>query len=152
MRLSRLGQAIARRRTEAQARRREAMRQRFRLLKTSERKDLVESQRRMRKAREETVRYVSSLESPGRRVGSVAGSHIDSLCALRQAVMLCWQCAPKFAPNGVPSHPEYVFDRHYKVSGQCDGCRTPYFNGSLRFFTHESYIAKGQFRLHEPVR
>lgn len=111
-------------------------------------RDIDEIRRQQKVARAESRRRLASMESPGRSVGSVAGSFVSDLAAIRQCVLLCWQCAPKFDPK---AH-GYVHDKHYRVSGKCDGCRTRVMNGSLRFFTHESYLANGGYRLHEPVR
>lgn len=61
------------------------------------------------------------LEYAGRRVGSVAGSHIDSLVALRKAIVLCWKCRRKFNPKAVRYKKPYRIP--YVRASRCDGCR-----------------------------
>ena len=61
------------------------------------------------------------LEYQGRRKGSIAGSHIDSLVALKKAIILCWKCRRKFNAKAVgyykPGRIPYV------RASRCDGCR-----------------------------
>ena len=57
----------------------------------------------------------------GRRVGSIAGAHIDTLAAQHKAIVLCYGCAPKF--NAKAYH--YFVEKKVPVTGLCDGCRAP---------------------------
>ena len=64
------------------------------------------------------------VEYQGRKVGSVAGSHIADLVALEKAIVLCFSCAHKF---GDEKKRGYYKDKRFGVcSGKCDDCRQFY--------------------------
>jgi len=166
VRLGRLGQAMAdkarayrlRRRVAAEQLDRRRLRervqqQRFRMLTHSQRRDMEEKERLRQADMAERRRRAPSLESPGRRIGKVAGSWIDDIAAVRQMVLLCWQCKPKWAPNDKPSNPQYVYDKYLYAKGKCDGCRSLVLgnNERLHVFTHECYLQTG-YQLAPPAR
>lgn len=75
-------------------------------------------------------RRLKAAEAPGRREGSLAGTHIDDLAATGKAVWLCWSgCQQKFNAEsygyvqkpGLPT-----------VRGHCDGCGQ--FSVQMRMF------------------
>ena len=86
------------------------------------------------------IRALKRALSPGRRVGKPAGSHVGDLQGLSQSIVLCRECRPFFAPN--PDRPprDYRYDRFLRVSGKCDGCREFDHQGNLHLFVHESAI------------
>ena len=72
-------------------------------------------------AKKQTIREIKSIEYAGRRIGSVAGSHIDSLVALKKAIVLCWKCRRKFSPKSASY--KKPFRIPFVRSSRCDGCR-----------------------------
>lgn len=92
----------------------------------------------------EKQRRLKSIEDPGRRRGSVAGSYMHDVMALRQSVMLCSDCVHKLGARRrkklVRGPNNYVLDEYLRCNGPCDDCRKHVFDGTLRFFVHESYI------------
>ena len=68
-----------------------------------------------------TNEILKSFEYAGRRKGSVAGSHIDSLVALKKAIILCWKCRKKFNPKAVRY--KKPFRIPFVRNSRCDGCR-----------------------------
>lgn len=120
-------------------------------LTSAMRSEMIERRRVRMADMQERRRRAASYESPGRRIGKVAGSWIYDIAAVKQCVMLCWECNPKWNPFNLRKIGDHVWDKFYKVSGKCDGCRKLFMDGSLRFYIHEHWLAQGQ-RLHEPVR
>lgn len=92
------------------------------------------------------VRRTKRIESPGRPVGSIQGSWITDLAEIRQHIMLCWACAPKF--DAIHKRYGYFKDNRWSVetggvNGMCDGCRAQGRDprmGLLQLFVHESLV------------
>ena len=59
------------------------------------------------------------MASPGRKIGSIAGVHVDGLVAHDLCIQLCSQCAYKF--NYRAYH--YYKETKQPFLGACDGCR-----------------------------
>lgn len=91
--------------------------------------------------RELRLQSVERSISPGRPVGSVAGSWVTDCAELRQCVMLCGFCDHKFRP----AHQKYGYVRDSKwergVGGNCDGCRE-FRDHGLQLYVHEHYIGQ----------
>lgn len=94
-------------------------------------------------ARREQRRRAQALESPGRRVGSVAGSWVTDLAELRQTIILCSNCDFKWRSSAA----RYGYEKLKKwskiwggVIGKCDGCREPGHQRTC--YSHESIFDK----------
>ena len=75
-------------------------------------------------------------QAPGRRSGRLPGGHIDDRAALRKAISLCDDCAPKF--NRVAY--EYTTKPNLpRVRGRCDGCTA--YSPSMRLLVHRSLVS-----------
>lgn len=84
---------------------------------------------------------LAALESKGRKVGAGAGSWVTDIAELRQQIMLCWQCDPKF--KGSASRYGYHRDKKWTklaggVVGKCDGCREG--GPGRQMYVHESFF------------
>ncbi len=84
-----------------------------------------------------------ALESRGRRTGAVHGSYVTDLAELRQQIMLCSACDPKFA--GSERRYGYHRDTKWKkaaggVTAKCDACKE--FGMGRQMYVHESYFGK----------
>lgn len=79
-----------------------------------------------------TARVLKSLEAPGRRVGSLAGTWNADRVALRKAIILCDFCAHKFNPRRV----NYERWRPCTSIAKCDDCRR--MSPHAVVFIHES--------------
>jgi len=95
--------------------------------------------------RAEQQRRAQSWVSPGRPVGTPAGTWVTDIAELGQCVLLCSACDHKFKPC-LPRY-GYHRDRTWKrlyggVGGSCDGCREPYPAG-LQLYVHEQFIGQG---------
>ena len=79
-------------------------------------------------------------EYQGRKVGSIAGSHIADLVALQKAITLCFACAHKFGSEAEIRRKGYYKDRRFGwVQGKCDDCRQ--FFPRAMFFIPERFCA-----------
>ena len=78
-------------------------------------------------------RIAKSLEAAGRPQTRVAGGWVADLAALRQCIMLCPFCAPKFNPA---SHHYEVWRRDTYAIAKCDGCKQ--ISRSTRVYIHQS--------------
>lgn len=91
--------------------------------------------------REVSLQNVARSVSPGRPVGSVAGSWVTDCAELRQCVMLCGFCDHKFRP----SHQKYGYVRDVKwpngVGGNCDGCRV-FQDSGIQLYVHEQFVGQ----------
>jgi hypothetical protein len=54
--------------------------------------------------------------------GTVRGSWLSDLAALKKAVMLCWQCQPKWKPEKHGYARRMVGPGYREARGECDGC------------------------------
>lgn len=83
------------------------------------------------------------LESRGRPVGRVEGTWVTDLAELKQLILLCWKCDPKF--KDVAKKYGYFPKRSWNqrwggVRTSCDGCRE---NGDRRkVYAHATLINK----------
>jgi hypothetical protein len=95
-----------------------------------------------RKLRKNELRVpLSALESKGRKIGAVIGSWVTDLAELRQEILLCSACDPKFA--GTEARYGYHRDTKWKkiyggVIAKCDACRE--MGHGRRMYVHESYF------------
>lgn len=102
-----------------------------------------QSEAAKRKLYTETARQ---LREQSRPVGKPAGTWMDDLTAIRQCVLLCWRCVPKFESGEPPYYKTrgYHKDTRYSqdyggVQGTCDDCRDP-FEYRVQLYIHESYV------------
>ena len=94
------------------------------------------------------ARRLQSLEDPGRRSGSVAGSYMADRVALRKLILLCPFHVHKFNPKRV----DYEPFRRYTLRGHCDDCKQ-FWSSGLRGFIHAStHDAVGDPELHHRQR
>jgi len=77
------------------------------------------------------------VEYQGRKVGSVAGSHIADLVALEKAITLCFSCAHRFGNWQAKGY--YKDARFGYIQGKCDDCRQ--FYPRALFFIPERFCA-----------
>jgi len=85
---------------------------------------------------------LASYVSPGRPIGTVAGTWVTDCAEIQQCILLCSFCDHKFAP----AHRRYGYHRDTKysrgVGGDCDGCRSHRDDG-LQLYVHEAYLGQG---------
>ena len=93
-----------------------------------------------RRRREDNLLIFRRSANKGRPRGKHAGSWIHDIAETQACVILCSACKPKFAP--VDSRPPsgFAYDRHLRVSGWCDGCGEPDYQGNHHFFVHEKLL------------
>lgn len=96
--------------------------------------------------RKQYAQAARQLREQSRPVGSVAGSWISDLAAIRQCILLCWRCQHKFESGNPPLYKRlnYHKDQRYSqdyggVQGTCDDCRDP-FEYRVQMYVHESYV------------
>jgi hypothetical protein len=82
-------------------------------------------------------RLALESESKGRPVGTLAGSHIADLVALKKTVILCDGCVRKWgsARNGYVTQSRIPF-----CSANCDGCCE--MGTDRRLFLHHSQLPR----------
>lgn len=94
----------------------------------------------------EILRATEARKSKGRPRMKIAGTWITDLAELKQCVMLCGSCEPKWKP--IHKRYGYRLDTAIQratggVYGTCDACREsflPPYSGKLAFYIHESYV------------
>ena len=80
---------------------------------------------------------LQAMESPGRKVGKPAGSHMDDLSALRKCIVLCPLCVSKFSAKTS----RYKMETEIPwATGRCDGCRVQ--DQRCRMFVAEEAYAQ----------
>ena len=75
-------------------------------------------------------------EAPGRKVGKVAGAHIEDMVELRKSIVLCTHCTHKFYYRRAKYYKDGRFGP--KVLDRCDGCRS--YNGDGQLFLPEERL------------
>jgi len=58
----------------------------------------------------------------GPRSGTIRGSWLADLAALKKAVMLCWGCQRKWSPKAHGYERKIVGPGFPEARGECDGC------------------------------
>ena len=109
---------------------------------TQDRRDLQarEKMASERQVRKNNILIFQNSINRGRPRGKHAGSWIDDIAETQSCLILCSACKPRFAPVDSKPPAGFAYDRYLRVSGWCDGCGTPDYQGNNHFFVHEKLL------------
>lgn len=76
-------------------------------------------------------------EHPGKPQGLTRGAWVSDLAALKKAILLCWQCQPKWNAKAHRYVRRNVTASHREAISNCDGCNALMVKCAL--YKHEEY-------------
>lgn len=88
-------------------------------------------------------RRAASFESPGRKKGGVIGSWVTDLAEIHQAILVCWQCEPKWKRIAKRYHYEPIrrwTEWYGGAWANCDACRE--WGPQRTCYVHSSTISQ----------